>query len=151
MVEVGLDPRLLLELERFLVRFLGLTDIDPAISFDDIGGSIFEDDILRLATAGITKGCNPAQGNTSFCPNDSVTRGQMAAFLVRALGLSDNGGGDLFDDDNTSIFEGDIDRLATAGITKGCNPAEGNTNYCPNGTVTRGQMAAFLHRADAFR
>ena len=42
--------------------------------------------IDRLATAGVTKGCNPAQGNTKFCPHDCVTRGQMAAFLHRALG-----------------------------------------------------------------
>jgi len=64
-----------------LVRFLGLTDIDSSISFTDTGSSIFEQDILKLATAGITRGCN-ADG-TEFCPDDSVTRGQMAAFLVR--------------------------------------------------------------------
>jgi hypothetical protein len=70
----------------------------------------------------------------------------MAAFLVRALGYTDNGGGDLFIDDNDSIFETDIDRLGTAGVTKGCNPPTDN-RYCPTGHVTRGQMAAFLHRA----
>ena len=47
---------------------------------------------------------------------------------------------------NNSIFERDIDCLATAGVTKGCNPPD-NTRYCPTGYVTRGQMAAFLHRA----
>jgi hypothetical protein len=130
----------------FLVRFLGLTDIDPGISFDDIGGTVFETNILKLATAGITKGCNPAQGNTKFCPNDYVTRGQMAAFLVRAFGLTDDGEGNLFEDDDGSVFESNIDKLATAGITKGCNAAQ--ALYCPNGFVTRGQMAAFLHRAD---
>ena len=70
----------------------------------------------------------------------------MAAFLVRALGYTDSGGGNLFIDDNTSIFEDDIDRLAAAGVTKGCNPPA-NTKFCPYGYVTRGQMAAFLHRA----
>ena len=70
----------------------------------------------------------------------------MAAFLVRALGYTDNGGGNLFIDDDGSTFENDIDRLATAGVTKGCNPPV-NDKFCPNDFVTRGQMAAFLHRA----
>ena len=69
----------------FLVRAFNLppTAVDY---FDDDNGSTFEDDINRLAAAGITQGCNPP-ANTKFCPNDLVTRGQMASFLVRALGL----------------------------------------------------------------
>jgi hypothetical protein len=81
-----------------------------------------------------------------FCPDAPVTRGQMAAFLVRALGYTDAGDGDLFTDDDASIFEHDINRLATAGVAKGCNPPD-NDRYCPTALVTRGQMAAFLHRA----
>jgi hypothetical protein len=129
----------------FLVRALNLTDRleDP---FTDDDGSVFETDIEKLAAAGITKGCNPPE-NDRFCPDEKISRGQMAAFLVRALNYTDNGGGDLFTDDDVSMFEGDIDRLGTAGVTKGCNPVEGNTKFCPTGYVTRGQMAAFLHRA----
>ncbi len=70
----------------------------------------------------------------------------MAAFLVRAVGYTDIGLGDLFDDDNASIFENDIDKLGTAGVTKGCNPPDNNL-YCPTNNVSRAQMAAFLHRA----
>jgi hypothetical protein len=70
----------------------------------------------------------------------------VAAFLVRALGLSVGAGADRFDDDDGSVFEDDIDRLATAGITFGCNPPW-NTWFCPSAHVTRGQMAAFLARA----
>jgi hypothetical protein len=70
----------------------------------------------------------------------------MAAFLVRALGYTDNGGGDLFIDDDGNTFEADIDKLGTAGVTKGCNPPA-NDQYCPDDFVTRGQMAAFLHWA----
>ncbi|MDJ0954152.1 MAG: hypothetical protein QNJ81_10775 [Acidimicrobiia bacterium] len=47
--------------------------------------------------------------------------------------------------DDTSIFEADIEWLASAGVTLGCNPPA-NDNYCPNEPVTRGQMAAFMHR-----
>jgi hypothetical protein len=128
----------------FLVRALGLTErLDNPFTDDD--ESVFEADIERLAAAGITKGCNPP-ANTLFCPDGKVTREQMAAFLVRALGYTDNGGGDLFSDDDLSIFEADIDRMATAGVTKGCNPPT-NDRFCPTSYVTRGQMAAFLHRA----
>jgi hypothetical protein len=132
------------QMAAFLVRALGLSAQlnDP---FVDDDGSVFEADIEKLAAAGITKGCNPPLNNR-FCPNDTVTREQMAAFLVRALGHTDPGAGDLFVDDDASIFEGDIDRLATAGVTKGCNPPV-NDMFCPSGVVTRGQMAAFLHRA----
>lgn len=107
--------------------------------FTDIDGSTFYDDIAWLADSGITKGCSP----TLFCPNDNVTRGQMAAFLHRALPDLPLGTGKTFIDDNGSTFEEDIEWLSAAGITQGCSP----DRFCPNAPVTRGQMAAFLHRA----
>ncbi len=134
------------QMAAFLVRFLGLTNVDPGIAFDDIGGTVFESNILKMATAGITKGCNPP-ANDEFCPNDNVTRGQMAAFLVRALSLTDIDTSIGFVDTGSSVFETNILKLATAGITRGCNPPA-NDRFCPNDYVTRGQMAAFLHRAD---
>jgi hypothetical protein len=45
------------------------------------------------------------------CPHDNVTRGQMAAFLVRPLGYTDDGGGNLFTNDDGSVFETNINRL----------------------------------------
>jgi len=117
------------------------------LPFGDIISSQFTDDVVWLADSGITSGCNPP-ANTEYCPDANVTRGQMAAFLARALGLTDTGTVDFTDDDE-SVFETDIAKLATAGITLGCNPPA-NTMYCPDAVVTRGQMAAFLHRADAF-
>jgi hypothetical protein len=112
--------------------------------FIDTNGNIFEADIEWLAAEGITKGCNPPD-NTMFCPNEKVTRGQMAAFLNRALDLPD-GFGNPFVDDDGNIFEDDIEALAASGVTKGCNPPM-NDKYCPSQFVTRGQMAAFLNRA----
>ena len=129
----------------FLGRALNLTDDGGRDWFSDDNGHLFENDINRLAAAGITKGCNPP-ANTKYCPDGSVTRGAMAAFLVRAFGYSDNGDGDLFDDDDGSTFENDIDKLGTAGVTKGCNPPT-NTKYCPGEDVKRDQMASFLARA----
>jgi len=120
----------------------------PAIagSFTDVPTTnVFHDDIEWLAAAGITAGCNPP-ANNNFCPTKAVTRGQMAAFLVRALNLTDTGSGNYFTDDDGTTFETDIDKLYTAGITQGCNPPA-NNNFCPTKAVTRQQMAAFLRRA----
>jgi hypothetical protein len=131
------------QMAAFLVRALGYTDGGSADFVDD-DTSVFEPDIEKLAAAGVALGCNPPT-NDRFCPDDTVTRGQMAAFLVRALGYTDLGSADFVDDDNT-VFEGDIRRLATAGVTVGCNPPR-NDRFCPDSPVTRGAMAAFLHRA----
>lgn len=70
-----------------------------------------------------------------------VTREQMASFLARALSLPTTST-DRFTDDETSIHEASINRLAAAGITGGCTA----TTFCPRAQVTRGQMAAFLYR-----
>ena len=115
-------------------------------SFTDTSGHTFQSEIEWLAAAGITKGCNPPT-NSRFCPNDSVTRGQMAAFIHRALpNLAMTGPATDFRDDNGSTFEADIEWLASTGVTKGCNPPT-NDRFCPDEVVTRGQMAAFMHRA----
>jgi hypothetical protein len=132
------------QMAAFLVRALALPASVTDFFVDD-DDSIFENDINALAESGITKGCNPP-ANTKFCPDTTVTREQMAAFLVRALKLTDDGGGNLFIDDDSSIFEADIDKLGTEGITKGCNPPT-NDRYCPTTKVLRDQMASFLGRA----
>ncbi len=118
---------------------------DSSGTFVDDDSSVFESDIEWLAAAGVTRGCNPPQKDR-YCPDEPVTRGQMAAFLHRALpGLSLGAPADFVDDDS-SVFESDIEWLAAAGVTRGCNPPQ-NDRYCPDEPVTRGQMAAFLHRA----
>ena len=133
------------QMAAFLVRALGYTDDGGGNLFTDDDESTFELDIDKLATAGVTRGCNPPL-NDSFCPDKNVTREQMAAFLVRALGLTDDGGGNTFVDDDDSIFQDEIAKLAAAGITTGCNPPD-NDMFCPTKPVTREQMAAFLRRA----
>jgi hypothetical protein len=113
-------------------------------TFCDDDFSIFQANIEAVAAADITKGCNPPT-NDHYCPDEYVTRGAMAAFLSRALNLT-NTGNTHFVDTTGSIFETDIQKVAAAGITKGCNPPT-NDHYCPDEYVTRGAMAAFLSRA----
>ncbi len=132
------------QMAAFLVRGLDLPAA-PSDYFVDDDGTLFESNINSLAAAGITKGCNPPQ-NDRFCPLDPVTRGQMAAFLVRAFAYTDPGVGDWFTDDDGSIFEPSIDRLRQAGVTKGCNPPQ-NDRFCPTQDVRRDEMATFLTRA----
>jgi hypothetical protein len=125
------------QMATFLVRALDL----PASSVDhftDDNGNKHEARINALASARITAGCAPGR----FCPDGVVARDQMATFLVRALGLPASAT-DWFTDDNGNKHEARINALAEARITSGC----GSGRYCPSGAVTRGQMAAFLHRA----
>jgi hypothetical protein len=106
--------------------------------FSDLVGSKFYHDILWLAEEGITTGC----GNDRFCPNGTVTRGQMATFLVRAFDLPATGH-DYFGDDDSNKHESNINRLRAAGITSGCDDGR----FCPDGLVTRAQMATFISKA----
>lgn len=102
--------------------------------------------VQKLREMGITSGCDANR----YCPNDGVTRGQMAAFLVRARlavnssqpfpspspqGFSDVPPGNL--------FFNHIQKLRELGVTGGCTA----TTYCPDQITTRGQMAVFLVRA----
>jgi len=113
-------------------------------TFVDDDGNIHEENIEAIAAKGITLGCDPPH-NSRYCPDDSVTRGAMAAFIARALGLPPVDG-DHFNDDHASTFESAINGVAATGITQGCNPPD-NTRFCPSRTMTRGEMAAFLARA----
>jgi hypothetical protein len=64
----------------FLVRGFKLKT-GGSSPFTDINNSVFAADIVALEKSGITHGCTP----TTFCPKQYVTRGQMAAFLRRAM------------------------------------------------------------------
>ncbi len=100
--------------------------------------------IENLARSGVTGGC----GGGNFCPNNPVTRAQMAVFLERGMRGSSfsppPATGTRFLDVPANAFAAAfIEQLAADGITGGC----GGGNYCPNNPVTRAQMAVFLLRA----
>ena len=60
--------------------------------FTDLNaGSVHNANIDAIYNAGITTGCFPLpDSNPRYCPNDAVTREQMASFLARAAGLGGN-------------------------------------------------------------
>ncbi len=124
------------EMGSFLQRSLGLKPM-TANFFSDISSSVHRSAINAIANANITTGC----GGGRYCPSTTVSRGEMATFLVRALSLP-KATKDYFWDDNGSPHEASINAIAQAGITTGC----GSGRFCPWGGLTRGEMASFLVR-----
>lgn len=97
--------------------------------------------IDQLAARGITSGCT----TTTYCPEQAVTRAQMAVFLLRANGYATPPpptSQRFADVPPTHWAYAYIDQFAQLGITSGCDA----THYCPEAPVTRAQMAIFLDR-----
>jgi hypothetical protein len=116
-----------------------------ADKFSDDEGSVHENNINRLAQAGIVAGTSA----TTFSPAANVSRAQMASFIAQALAFIRGGalpeGSDAFTDDETSVHEANINRLANADIVDGTSA----TTYNPDGLVSRAQMASFVVQAMA--
>lgn len=79
-------PRRVLRLGAVVVAVGVLTASSVALAshtFNDVdSNSVFHEAITWLKEAGVTVGCNPPS-NTEYCPEDNVTREQMAAFMKR--------------------------------------------------------------------
>lgn len=92
----------------------------------------------------VTGGC----GGGGFCPSLSVTRAQMAVFLLKAkFGPSyvpPPATGTVFADVPLGAFAPFIEQLFALAVTGGC----GGGNYCPGSPATRAQMAVFLLKTD---
>ena len=128
----------------WLIRVLGEEPAEPGISrFSDVdAGEWWAPYVEALADRGVTKGCDTEP--LRFCPDESVSRAQMASFLVRAFALEAAGSAG-FADTAGNTHEADIDALAAAGVTVGCKTDP--LRFCPNKSVTRAEMATFLARA----
>ena len=118
----------------------------------------FHDFVDAIAAHGVTLGCD---GNGDYCPDDSVTREEMAAFIARAHDGGDAGvpfsgsvGGTPYDCNSGTSYFADVptsdgfcryvNRIAALGITIGCDPTP---DFCPGDVVTREAMALFVGRA----
>ena len=124
----------------------GLCYVPPTCTgtFPDVPcPSLFADWIEALAAEGITTGC----GGGLFCPNNLVTRRQMAVFLLKS-----KYGSSYVPPACTGVFDDVpcpgapavdfIERLAAEQITGGCSVSP--PLYCPDNSSTRGQMAVFI-------
>ena len=115
-----------------------------SIPFIDVPADYWaHDHVMALATAGITGGCT-AGSLPYFCPEDSITRGQMAVFIEASLGHPANACTGQFTDVPSAMRSvGSSNEWRTDGITGGC----GTGTFCPNSPVTRGQMSVFIEAA----
>ncbi|HNB37152.1 MAG TPA: S-layer homology domain-containing protein, partial [Anaerolineales bacterium] len=130
----------------FLEKGLHGSNFNPANmppTFSDTAGHWAEDWIEALKSDSITSGC--ASG--LYCPENSVTRAQMAVFLLKSThgaSYSPPPATGTFSDVPTDHWAAAwIEQLAAEGITSGC----GSGIYCPENPVTRAQMAVFLVKA----
>ncbi len=119
----------------------------PPGIFGDVAcpGGFAVDWIEQLSSEGITAGC----GGGDYCPDNPVTRAQMAVFLLRAehgSGYTPPACSGIFQDVEcmpTPAFAVDwIEQLYNESVTGGCSSSP--LLYCPDKPNTRGQMAVFL-------
>ncbi len=105
--------------------------------FADTGGNVHAANIEALWRDRVIFGC----AHNRYCPDTNLSRAAMLALIDRYIRppATDQ---DFFTDDNGHWAEAVINRLAAAGVVKGCTP----TTVCPDLPVTRGQIAAFLRR-----
>ncbi|PKN94694.1 MAG: hypothetical protein CVU44_02475 [Chloroflexi bacterium HGW-Chloroflexi-6] len=132
-----------------IIAFWSFSTGSPVATFEDVPVTYWAWSFIeRLYNAGITGGCATTP-NLLYCPDSTVTRAQMAVFLLKSMhGKSYTpplvGGSTGFGDVATSHWAAKwIKQLAAEGITSGC----GGGNYCPEAPVTRAQMAVFLLKA----
>ena len=121
-----------------------ISDETPAEDlFTDDDGSVHEDDINRIASLGITRGC-ATEPEPLFCPDRSVTRAEMAAFLLRAIGEPNpptpttNPYDDMADN---RWYTNYALRIAQLGVDTGADGL-----WRPNDPLTRLEMAEWLTR-----
>lgn len=93
--------------------------------------------IRTVATGAIESGCSPAR----FCPDGSVTRGEFASMLVRAMGITPTS--ERRFTDTAGPNAADIEALAAAGIANGCTA----TTFCPGQRLSRAHLASFMARS----
>ena len=116
---------------------------DPGLpnQFADVADDgVFCNDIAWMSAQGITKG----RGDGTYGPSDQVLRGHLAAFLHRYAQqpTPPADGATFLDVPESHLFATAIAWLAAEGITTG----RPDGAFDPSGHITRGQMAAFLHR-----
>ena len=110
--------------------------------FSDVAADSFHGPFIeRMAELGVTTGCGDG---TAFCPDNAVTRNQMAVFLTRAFKLDPGPDPGFSDVALDAWYYNEVAALAASGITTGCGDG---TAFCPSRQTTRAQMAAFLARA----
>ena len=136
----------------FLLKaLLGADHVPPAATgiFTDVPADYFAIDWIEdLYGRHITGGCQLPGDPLRYCPDEAVTREQMAVFLLKTLLGADYppppATGIFEDVPADSIFIDWIEDIYNRQITAGCQPEGQPLRYCPGSPNTRGEMAVFL-------
>jgi hypothetical protein len=122
-------------------------DVEPTHPFSGVEDVWYYSWVENLADAGLTKGCgsNPLTGIVEYCPTSSVTRAELAVFLLRGREGPNYvpptpDGSAPFSDISGHWAEAWIEALYDEGLTSGYE----DQTYRPNFHVTRAEMAAFI-------
>ena len=113
--------------------------------FTDDDGNVHEDNIEAIANSGITVGCGVPEDRL-YCPSRTVTRAQMTAFLIRALGETAEGNpaDSLFSDvPRDAWYRGYVERLADLNVVR----AGAGGAFRPSDSLTRLEMAVWMSRS----
>ena len=136
-------------------------DVVPGSRFSDIGGNVHADAVECVAWYGVATGGPGGRPPDQYGPELTVSRGQMASFIVRLIDEADPAllpGADVDfscpSNPNLAVAGDDphrdaIVRLAAAGVVDGGVGGTPANCYGPGLTVTRAHMAALLTRAAA--
>ena len=114
--------------------------------FSDVTGGVHKPAIDALAATGVFEGTECEEG--MFCPDDEMKRWTMGVWLVRVLDEAEPAAvseSSFADVDADEWWLPHVERLAELEVTTGCLVEP--LRFCPDGSVTRAQMATFLTRA----
>ena len=107
---------------------------------DVVVGSYYDTAVGWLVATGATIGTSP----TTFSPNNSATRGQLATLLWRLSGQPSNRAGSSSFNDVVAgtYYDLPVGWLVDTRATTGTSPS----TFSPDGVATRAQVAAILWR-----
>ena len=118
---------------------LQMSVVSPNKTFDDIKGHENQTAIEQLAARNIING----KTDSSFDPKSTMTRAEFATIVVRGLGLSVKGNSSFADVTENDWFYDYVNAAYKYGIINGVS----DTEFNPNGTITREEAAVMVTRA----
>ena len=118
----------------------GDAPVVPENPFTDVAeGAYYYDAVLALAEQGIINGMT----ETTFCPDNQLTRAQVVTMLYRMAGAPETDAAAAFADVPEGAYYADALAWAVeTGVTEGVS----ETEFAPDMDVTREQFVTFLYR-----